>query len=90
MLVKKLQLKKEKLTYNHEKIKIAKKQKKNAYMGIILTDPQMRKEVSKPFDGKLCGSWRPADYYSPHIQTCQQFLKKNLTISNSHCSLKFT
>ena len=59
-------------------------------MGISLTDLQMRKEVSKPFDGKLCGSWRPEDYYSPHIQTYQQFLIKDLTISDSHCGLKFT
>ena len=51
------------------KIKIA-KIKKNTYTGIILTDPQMREEVSKPFDSELCGSWRPADYNSPHIQTC--------------------
>ena len=71
------------------KIKLA-KIKNNTYMGIILTDPQMCKEVSKPFDGKLCGSWRPADYYSPHIYTCQQFLFKDLTISDSHCGLKFT
>ena len=47
----------------------------------------MQKEVSKPFNGKLCGSWRPADYNSPHIQTCQQFLIKDLTISDSHHGL---
>ena len=57
-------------------------------MGIILTDPQMRKEVSKPFVSKLYDSWQPADYSSPHIQTCQQFLIKDLTISDSLCSLK--
>ena len=72
-----------------KKIKIV-KIKNNTNTGIILTDIQMQKEVSKPFDGKLCGSWRPADYHSPHIQTCQLFLIKDLTMSDSHCGLKFT
>ena len=52
------------------KIKIAKIKKNITYLGIILTDLQMQKEVSKPFNGELCGSWWPADYNSPHIQTC--------------------
>ena len=64
--------------------------KSDTYLGIILTDPQRPKEVSKPFSGKLCGSWQPADYYRPHIQTCQQFLIKNLTLSDIDCGLKFT
>ena len=70
MLAKKLQLKKERLISIMRKIKIVKDKKNDTYTGIILTDPQMRKEVSKPFDGELCGSWRPADYHSPHIQNC--------------------
>ena len=72
------------------KNKIAKNQKNDTQTGIILTDPQMCKDVSKPFNGELCGSWQPADYYSPHIQPCWQFLIKDLTILDSHCSLKFT
>ena len=72
------------------KIKIAKIKKNNTYTCIILTDPQMQKEFSKPFDSELCGSWRPADYDSPHIQTCQQSLIKDLTISDIHHGLKFT
>ena len=48
------------------------------------------KMTNEPFDSELCGSRLPADYDSPHIQTCQQFLIKDLTISDSHCDLKFT
>ena len=50
----------------------------------------MHKKVSKPFGSVPCGSWQPADYNSPHIQACQQFLIKDLTISDSPCILKFT
>ena len=78
--------------FDHEKNikKDRKKTKKDTFLGIVFTDPQMRKKVIKPIDSVLCGSWRPEDYNSPHIQSCQQFLIKDLTISDSHCSLKFT
>ena len=83
--------KKRKTHFNHERNKNKiNKNKNNTYLAIVFANPQMRKKVSKPFDGVLCGSWQPADYDSPHIQTCQQFLIKDLTISDSHCSLKFT
>ena len=51
---------------NKKKIK-----KNNTYLGIVFTDPQMCKKVSKPFDGELCGSKQPADYNSLHIKTYQ-------------------
>lgn len=72
------------------KNKIARNSKNNTHASIVFTDPQMHKKVSKPFDGELYGSSRPADYNSPHIQKYQQFLTKDLTISDCHCSLKFT